>query len=379
MLPNLGTALSLGTDDGMDFLNYFMMSDSGPHFVGSRDDDFNFENIISQYLATEKLDCNFDFNACGWAQESNSASNWHYSYAEKAILFSHNSGGHAPSLFSPNIDQSLFGFCFTFDYRLENVALDIQLQLKNSKSIHTLDTLDSNAVGHHVVEINVLSEAEKLLIAPRVSNTAQNSVQLSNFRMKSAGYCGYSQVYNSRQIEQDSGEVIVLKSNQIKECKWVSFNGTFTKIPDILLETNYMNIRATIDHRTTTGFEVCAFATSYMPYLSVRLSWTASENAIFVCAAAEYRCQSGECINRATICDAYRDCLSGDDETSDVCANAMSQLAFATFSTTVMLTYLVTYMKYIKDIRIMILGDRLNEENRLEEINLREIQREETM
>ena len=66
MLPNLGTALSLGTDDGMDFLNYFMMSDSGPHFVGSRDDDFNFENIISQYLATEKLDCNFDFNACGW-------------------------------------------------------------------------------------------------------------------------------------------------------------------------------------------------------------------------------------------------------------------------------------------------------------------------
>ena len=32
-----------------------------------------------------------------------------------------------------------------------------------------------------------------------------------------------------------------------------------------------------------------------------------------------------------------------------------------------------------KDIRIMILGDRLNEENRLEEINLREIQREENM
>ena len=45
-----------------------------------------------------------------------------------------------------------------------------------------------------------------------------------------------------------------------------------------------------------------------------------------------------------------RDCLSGDDETSEVCANAMSQLAFATFSTTVMLTYLVTYMKYIKEL-----------------------------
>ena len=115
----------------------------------------------------------------------------------------------------------------------------------------------------------------------RVSNTAQNSVQLSNFSTKSAGYCRYSQDYNSRQIEQDSGKVIVLKFNQIKECKWVSFNGTFTKIPGILflngqrsrawdltninlyvlLETKYMNIRATIDHRTTTGFKVCAFAT----------------------------------------------------------------------------------------------------------------------
>ena len=65
MLPNFGTALSLGTDDGMDFLNYFMMSDFGPHFVGSRDDDLNFEIIISQYLAREKLDCNFDSNAYG--------------------------------------------------------------------------------------------------------------------------------------------------------------------------------------------------------------------------------------------------------------------------------------------------------------------------
>ena len=117
---------------------------------------------------------------------------------------------------------------------------------------------------------------------------------------------------------------------------------------DILLETKYQNIRASVDHKTTTGFEVCAFATTYMPYLSVRLSWTANENVIIVCDEAEYRCLSGECIKRDTICDAYRDCLSGDDETSEVCADAMSQLAFATFSTTVMLTYLVTYMKYIK-------------------------------
>jgi len=52
------------------------------------------------------------------------------------------------------------------------------------------------------------------------------------------------------------------------------------------------------------------------------------------------------------------------------------KLAFATFATTVMVTYLITYMKYIKDIRQIVNGDRINEENRLEEINLREIRRE---
>ena len=62
----------------------------------------------------------------------------------------------------------------------------------------------------------------------------QNSVQLSNFSMKQAGYCGYSQVYNSRHIEEATGEVIVLKSHQIKECKWVSFNGTFSKLPGFI-------------------------------------------------------------------------------------------------------------------------------------------------
>ena len=65
----------------------------------------------------------------------------------------------------------------------------------------------------------------------RVSNKARNSVHLSNFSAKKAGYCGYSQVFNSRGIKEASGEVIVLKSNEIKECKWVSFNGTFAQLP----------------------------------------------------------------------------------------------------------------------------------------------------
>ena len=64
-MPNC--AFSFGnsdTDSGMDFLNYFMLSDSGPHFLTSR--DYDYENIIGQYLTTQKLDCSFGFNACGW-------------------------------------------------------------------------------------------------------------------------------------------------------------------------------------------------------------------------------------------------------------------------------------------------------------------------
>ena len=78
----------------------------------------------------------------------------------------------------------------------------------------------------------------------RVSNTSQNSVELSNFSMKQAGYCGYSQVYNSRHIEEANGEVIVLKSDQIKECKWVSFNGTFSKLPGFLYCSNSFYFKA---------------------------------------------------------------------------------------------------------------------------------------
>ena len=50
-----------------------------------------------------------------------------------------------------------------------------------------------------------------------------------------------------------------------------------------------------------------------------------------------------------------------------MCGEAMSQLAFATFATTVMVTYLVTYMKYIREIREMTGGGRLAEEERLDE------------
>ena len=57
----------------LDFLNYLMLqhpSDSGTRFRGSRDSHFNYENIMSQYLTTDKqndvLDCDFQFDACGW-------------------------------------------------------------------------------------------------------------------------------------------------------------------------------------------------------------------------------------------------------------------------------------------------------------------------
>ena len=50
-----------------------------------------------------------------------------------------------------------------------------------------------------------------------------------------------------------------------------------------------------------------------------------------------------------------------------MCGEAMSQLAFATFATTVMVTYLVTYMKYIREIRDMMANPLQTEEERLDE------------
>ena len=76
------------------------------------------------------------------------------------------------------------------------------------------------------------------------------------------------------------------------------------------------------------------------------------------------------------MCNANADCLSGDDESAEICSKAMSQLAFATFATTVMVTYLVTYMKYIREIRDMTVNPGQEEENRLDEINMRELERE---
>lgn len=41
-----------------------------------------------------------------------------------------------------------------------------------------------------------------------------------------------------------------------------------------------------------------------------------------------------------------------------------------------MVTYLVTYMKYIREIRDMTVNPGQEEENRLDEINMRELERE---
>jgi hypothetical protein len=103
----------------------------------------------------------------------------------------------------------------------------------------------------------------------------------------------------------------------------------------------------------------------------------ASQTMIVACnAKTEYKCQTGECIQRNTICDAEMNCLSGDDESSDVCYPAVSSLLFATFLTTAMITYLISYMIYIKEVRFVLNRDIEDEEIRLEEINQRESERE---
>lgn len=90
----------------------------------------------------------------------------------------------------------------------------------------------------------------------------------------------------------------------------------------------------------------------------------------------QFKCNSGECVPRSTICDGHADCLSADDENTDLCAAAMGTLAFSTFASTIMVTYLVTYLKYVKDIRQIFLDPLAREEDRLESIHMRELSRE---
>ena len=53
-------------------------------------------------------------------------------------------------------------------------------------------------------------------------------------------------------------------------------------------------------------------------------------------------------------------------------------MAFATFASTIMTTYLITYLKYIRDIRQVFLAPLQREEDRLESIHMRELQREQS-
>jgi len=168
-----------------------------------------------------------------------------------------------------------------------------------------------------------------------------------------------------------------LRLNQVV-CTYVKFNGTFDGVPAILVESTSKNIRVTVDEQSSNGFQICVIPTSYnLNNKLVEINWMASQTMIVVCnEKTEYKCQSGECIQRNTICDAEMNCLSGDDESSTVCYPAVSSLLLATFLTTAMITYLISYMIYIKEVRFVLNRDIEDEEIRLEEINQRESQRE---
>jgi hypothetical protein len=352
------------------------------------------EQHLNRYFdLTQQLECSFRYHTCGWKQETviNPKHSWQYSYTDMALIIyntykSVTENTTMPRLASPVITDDLSDYCFSFDYRAENSQVHVE---SKSFSINGHSTEDEqllstvNGNGRAFIQLPS-GTSYRIMLEPNITESSTNFfIELKRFKVFNQIDCAKAKFdYRtklSKSIIQANGSVTMLKLN-IQECAWIDFNGTFQRTPDIIVTSETKNVRVTIDYKTVVGFEMCAFAKTYLtPDQGARLSWRANENVTVTCdKVQEYRCQSGECIERRLICNAKADCLSGDDETSLTCAQAMSQLAFATFATTVMVTYLITYMKYIKDIRQMINGDRINEENRLEQINLRELRREES-
>lgn len=171
-----------------------------------------------------------------------------------------------------------------------------------------------------------------------------------------------------KRIENAKGSIITpIRLNHVK-CSSIEFDGTFEDIPYIMLESTSENVRVTVEEQSSSGFKICVIPTSYELYQknSIEVSWIASDTVIAVCDnKTEYKCQSGECIKRSTICNAHMDCLSGDDESSILCHPAVTNLLMATFFSTAMITYLVSFMMYIKNVRMELNHDREDEEIRL--------------
>ena len=80
------------------------------------------------------------------------------------------------------------------------------------------------------------------------------------------------------------------KRLQVKTSYMVLVDTNFSlKFSDIIVTSETKNVRVTIDYKTVVGFEMCAFAKTYLtPDQGARLSWRANENVTVTILVLDY-------------------------------------------------------------------------------------------
>lgn len=330
-----------------------------------------------------ELDCDFYNGPCYWRQEfTDSTVVWnHVEQPAGLSLNGVDSDRSVPNLVSPKVD-AIDQTCFFFDYEANCTFSLIQHQTSSSSPgqvVYRSTSTESKRHGFATLtagNYHIYFQIEDLF-------STDSFISLSNFTATifngSACESEVKELETPSILKESNGTFIVElgENSAANVCQWTRFPEPFHKIPEIIVQTRdrKSGVRTNIDYAGYTGFRVCVFK-SYTKSKHVEIEWKASVDIVECFSSSQYKCNSGECISRRGICDGHADCLSADDENTELCAAAMGTLAFTTFASTIMTTYLITYRKYVRDIRQVFVDPLLRDEGRLESIHMRELSRE---
>lgn len=324
------------------------------------------------------LDCNFQNGPCYWQQQIDhgySFPSWNHVFDPPglSIFDTENSKNHdSPKLVSPylRVDER---YCFSFNYSTNATLVLLEESADVGLQGHALfHVTRSSDFGFATLDIGNYS----LIFQAENDKKEAYFVELSNFTVFE--YENSICMKNDPKIvsSEAEGNLNVMIVARSTECKWVDFKQPFSQLPHVVVHVFEYGIKTQIKYVSKEGFRLCTTGTYSNYFTSANIDWRASVTDSDCFSRDQYKCSSGECISRRAICDGHADCISADDENTDLCATAMGTLAFSTFMSTIMTTYLITYLKYVRDIRQVFLEPLNREEDRLESIHMRELSRE---
>jgi hypothetical protein len=328
------------------------------------------------------LDCDFINGPCYWRQQVDfgfSYPIWTHQQSPAGISLTGDGSGnyyHIPKLVSQAIQTSNTA-CFHFNYKTNVTVSVIQEHVDNAPG-NVVFRSNSDGLNINAGYATILDGKYHIYFQIEDDINEYPLVFLSNFYVSNytGSVCEMDDAADDTDVKEHSGDTIIPMHDSTKSCKWIQFGESFHDVPQVVLQTMEYGVRTSVDYVGFSGFRLCAFGPPTNYYSSVNVKWRATIDIQECFEKDQFKCKSGECIPRKGLCDGHADCLSADDENTDLCAAAMGTLAFSTFASTIMVTYLITYLKYVRDIRQIFLEPLAREENRLESIHMRELSRE---